>query len=84
MAVRIRLSKVGKTHQISYRIVAQSSQTKRDGKALEILGFYNPHLKAPKNFSIKKERLNHWLSVGAKTTQAVTKLLEELSLKKDS
>lgn len=84
MAVRIRLSKVGKTHQISYRIVAQNSQTKRDGKALEILGFYNPHLKEPKNLSIKKERLSHWLSVGAKTTEAVTKLLKKLSSKKES
>ena len=77
MSVRIRLSKVGKTHQISYRIVAQDSQTKRDGKSLEILGFYNPNLKTPKNLSIKQERLEHWLALGAKATQAVSKLLKE-------
>lgn len=72
--VKIRLARTGKTHQISYRIVAQDSRTKRDGKFLEILGFYNPAAKP--NLAIKKDRLDYWTSRGAKLTAAVIKLLE--------
>lgn len=77
MSVRIRLSKTGKTHQISYRIVAQDSKTKRDGKFLEILGFFNPHKKDGESFKVKMERLNYWLSVGAKPTVGAAKLIKE-------
>ena len=80
MSVRIRLTKVGKKHQISFRIVAQDAQTKRDGKFLEILGFYNPHVK-PK-LKIKDDRMNFWILRGAKPTEAVTKLLSELNDKR--
>jgi len=77
MSVRIRLAKTGKTHQISYRIVAQDAQAKRDGRFLEILGFWLPYLKNAKSLNIKKERINHWISKGAKPTQAVSKLLSK-------
>jgi len=74
MAVRIRLTKVGKKHQISFRIVAQDAKSKRDGKFLEILGFYNPHAKP--NLKIKNDRMNFWISKGAKPTEAIAKLLD--------
>ena len=77
MSVRIRLTKVGKKHQISFRIVAQDAQTKRDGKFLEILGFYNPHAKP--NLKIKNDRMNFWISKGAKPTEGVAKLLDKLN-----
>jgi len=80
MSVRIRLTKVGKKHQISFRIVAQDAQAKRDGKFLEILGFYNPHAK-PK-LKIKDDRLSFWSLRGAKPTDGVAKLLGELNDKK--
>lgn len=73
MSVKIRLTRTGKANQISYRIVAQDSRAKRDGKFLEILGFYNPHLKP--NINIKKDRFSFWINKGAKPTEAVTKLL---------
>lgn len=76
MSVRIRLAKTGKTHQISYRIVAQDARAKRDGRFLEILGFWLPYLKGAKSVNIKKERLDHWLSKGAKPTLAVAKLID--------
>lgn len=77
MSVRIRLAKTGKTHQISYRIVAQDSHSKRDGKFLEIIGFYNPHIKADENLKIEKEKLQYWLSKGAQLTKGVAKLLTD-------
>ncbi|MBI2327011.1 30S ribosomal protein S16 [Candidatus Curtissbacteria bacterium] len=73
MSVKIRLAQTGKKHQISYRIVAQDAKSKRDGKFLEILGFYNPHIP---QFVIKKEQLSFWVQKGAKPTEAVAKLLE--------
>lgn len=74
MSVKIRLSKVGKKHQISFRLVAQDTLTKRDGKFLEILGFYNPVQKKVEN--LKKDRLGFWISKGAKPSLAVAKLLQ--------
>lgn len=73
--VKIRLSRTGKTHQISYRIVAQDSRAKRDGAFLEILGFYNPTAK--QGLAIKKDRLDYWTSRGAKPTAAVARLISQ-------
>lgn len=75
MAVRIRLTKVGKKHQVSFRIVAQDAKSKRDGKFLEILGFYNPHVKP--NLNVKNDRVGFWISKGATPTEAVARLLTE-------
>lgn len=73
--VKIRLARTGKTHQISYRIVAQDTRAKRDGKFLEILGFYN--LKSKPQLVVKKDRYDFWTQKGAKPTQAVAKLIEQ-------
>lgn len=72
--VKIRLFKTGAKHKISYRIVAIDSKRKRDGKPLEIIGFFNPKTKPP-SFKIKRDRLNYWVSNGAQTTLAVKKLI---------
>ncbi len=75
MAVKIRLSRTGKRNAPSYRIIAIDSRSPRDGRPLEILGHYNPSM-TPPSFDIKKDRLEHWQSVGAQTTEAVEKLLK--------
>lgn len=75
MSVKLRLAKTGKTHKVSYRIVAQDTKSKRDGKFLEILGFWLPYIKDAKGLNIKKDRIAYWLERGAKPTQAVEKLL---------
>lgn len=75
MSVKIRLTKTGKSHQISYRIVAQDTRSKRDGKFLEILGYYNPYNKPP--LKMKSERVDFWRSKGAKPTPTVAKLLSQ-------
>ncbi|MDP2632170.1 MAG: 30S ribosomal protein S16 [Candidatus Curtissbacteria bacterium] len=80
MSVKIRLSRTGKSHQVSYRIVAQDTRGKRDGKFLEILGFYNPYNKPA--LEINREKLASWTKNGAKPTLAVASLLKSGGLTK--
>ena len=82
MSVKIRLSKTGKKHQISYRIVAQDTKTKRDGRFLEIIGFYNPFNQPSGKLRIDKKKYNKWLTRGARPTETVSKLLEQLKAKR--
>ena len=64
MAVKLRLTRVGKTKQPQYRIVASDSRSPRDGRFIQIIGTYNPRTE-PSTIQIDKERALHWLSVGA-------------------
>ncbi|HEX9017905.1 MAG TPA: 30S ribosomal protein S16 [Anaerolineaceae bacterium] len=73
--VRIRLRRVGLTHQASYRIMAADKEAPRDGRFLEILGFYNPRTD-PATIEIKEDRLFDWMSKGAQPSESVTKLLK--------
>ncbi len=68
----IRLSRVGKKKYPTYRIVIQEKSRDPWGKALEILGNYNPHTK---DFACKEDRLKYWLSVGAQMSATVNNLL---------
>jgi small subunit ribosomal protein S16 len=74
MAVKIRLKRTGRKNAPSYRIIAIDSRKKRDGRALEELGHYNPSVNPP-TFAIKKDRLKYWKSVGAQLSEAVEKLI---------
>lgn len=73
--VKIRLSRTGARNQPSFRIVAADARTKRNGKILEVLGFYDPKTK-PVTVKIKRDRVKHWLSQGAQPTRAVKNLLK--------
>ena len=72
MAVKIRLSRIGKTNAPVYRIVAVDSRKKRDGASLEILGTYDPLLGKVINFN--QEGINNWVSRGAILSDAVKKI----------
>ncbi|MBA3954032.1 30S ribosomal protein S16 [Candidatus Dependentiae bacterium] len=72
MAVKIRLSRIGKIHAPVYRIVAIDSRKKRDGEALDILGTYNPLTGELVQFH--QDRIEGWVSKGAVVTDAVKKL----------
>jgi small subunit ribosomal protein S16 len=72
MAVKIRLSRIGKKNAPVFRIVAIDSRKKRDGASLEVLGTYNPVTGQLVQFHA--ERINYWLSQGAVATDAVKKL----------
>ncbi len=80
MAVKLRLSRVGKTGSPLYRLIVIDEHLKRDGKAVEILGSYNPHAETKsKKLTVKSDRLSYWLSVGAKPTPTVAGLLKKNS-----
>lgn len=72
MSVKIRLSRIGKTHTPFYRIVAIDSRKKRDGEALDILGTYNPL--SGEIVQFHEDRINEWVSKGAIVSDAVKKL----------
>lgn len=72
--VRLRLRRVGRKKQASYRIVAAEASCPRDGRFIEILGHYNPRTE-PATVVLKKERIMEWLKNGATPTEAVTLLL---------
>lgn len=79
MAVRIRLTRVGATKRPSYRVVAIDSRRPRDGRSLEILGFYDP-LTEPATVKIDAERLNAWIAKGAKPSETVGKLMRQAGI----
>lgn len=74
--LRIRLSRTGKKRQPSYRVVVAEKESKRDGRIVESIGYYNP-LTHPATFQIKEDRALYWLSVGAQPSDAVRVLLNK-------
>jgi small subunit ribosomal protein S16 len=68
--VRIRLQRMGKKHEPTYRIVVADSRAPRDGKFIEIIGHYNPRTE-PETIVVNEARALHWLRVGAQPTEAV-------------
>ncbi|HEY5173703.1 MAG TPA: 30S ribosomal protein S16 [Acidimicrobiia bacterium] len=75
MAVKIRLMRVGKKKQPTYRVVVADARSPRDGRFLEILGQYAPR-QEPSVVSIDSERALHWLNAGAQPTESAAKLLQ--------
>jgi small subunit ribosomal protein S16 len=75
--VRIRLRRVGRKKQPSYRIVVADARSPRDGRYIEVIGFYNPRTQ-PATMTLKEERALHWLSVGAQPSDAVRRILDKL------
>lgn len=75
MAVKIRLSRVGKKHAPFYRIVAVDARAKRDGEVLENLGTYDPKTKSFVQFH--RDRVDYWLTVGAVPSETVRRLYKQ-------
>jgi len=66
MALKIRLRQQGRKNRLVYRLVLSDSRSPRDGKYIEVLGWYNPHeTEAEKNLNVQGERVKHWLDLGA-------------------
>jgi small subunit ribosomal protein S16 len=74
--LRIRLSRVGAKKQPSYRIVVANIESKRDGRIVERIGFYNPRVE-PIEYTVEEDRALYWLSVGAQPSDAVRRLLDK-------
>ena len=75
MAVKLRLTRVGKTKQPQYRVIAADSRRARDGRFIEILGQYNPRTE-PSTVTIDNDKAVKWLMNGAQPTERVKKILE--------
>ena len=73
--VRIRLRRIGLKGQPSYRIVAADKESPRDGRFLEILGFYNPRTE-PSTLTVKEDRVFHWMKNGARPTEFVEQIFK--------
>ena len=74
--VKIRLTRIGSKKKPFYRLVAIDSKSPRNGRFLEILGFYNPHT-SPAEVRLEPERIIFWMQRGAKPTDTVISLLKK-------
>jgi small subunit ribosomal protein S16 len=82
VAVRIRLRRTGRKNLPSYRIGVFDGRTRRDGPAIEIVGWFNPLMReAGKGFKVQADRIEEWVRRGAKMTMAVTELLDRQGVK---
>lgn len=72
--VKIRLMRVGKRKQPSYRVVVADARSPRDGRIIEAIGHYQPR-REPSEITIDNERAVYWLKMGAQPSAAVDKLL---------
>jgi small subunit ribosomal protein S16 len=75
MAVKIKLTRLGKIRNPQYRIAVADARTRRDGRAIEVIGRYHPK-EDPSLIEIDSERAQYWLGVGAQPTEPVLKLLQ--------
>ena len=75
MAVKLRLMRVGKKKQPSYRLVAADARSPRDGRFIEIVGIYDPRAE-PSMVRIDNDKAVGWLRQGAQPTESARKLLE--------
>jgi small subunit ribosomal protein S16 len=77
--VRIRLRRVGLRNQPSYRVVIADKESPRDGRFLEIVGFYNPRTE-PATIELQEDRIYEWLSKGAQPSEPVNRLFKVVGL----
>jgi len=76
LAVRIRLTRVGATKRPAYRVIAIDKRRSRDGRALEILGFYDP-LTEPATVQLDRAKIQDWIGKGAQPSETVVKLMRQ-------
>jgi small subunit ribosomal protein S16 len=75
--LKLRLTRTGRKKQPMYRLVVIEHSTRRDGRPVELLGYYNPSTKESK---FKVEKIQTWLSNGAQPTQTVHALLKKANI----
>ena len=79
MATKIRLKRIGRRNRPFYRLVVMDSRKKRDGAAIEELGWFNP-IEADKSYSLNEDRILHWMKLGAQTSEAAHGLMKRSGL----
>ncbi len=78
MAVKLRLTRMGAKKKPFYRVVAINNETRRDGRPLEFLGYYNPMVE-PVDVKLDMEKVNAWLDKGAQPSDTVRSLIKKVS-----
>ncbi len=78
MAVKIRLTRTGAKNAAAFRVVAADSRSPRDGRFLEILGWYDPKLESSK-CDLKLDRIEYWKSQGAEVSATVKSLVKQMA-----
>jgi len=80
MAVKIRLARGGRTHKAFFRVVIADEREARDGRYIEVVGTYDPHIQDDKEaFKPKQDRIQYWLDKGAQPTLRVTQLMNKVA-----
>ena len=79
MATKIRLKRIGRRNRPFYRLVVMDSRKKRDGAAIEELGWFNP-IQADKPYSLNDDRILHWLKLGAQPSEGAHGLMKRSGL----
>ena len=75
MSVKVRLTRTGANRDNNFRVVATDTRNPRDGRFIEILGWYDPKKKGV-NFGLKLDRIEHWVQHGAIVSETVRSLLK--------
>lgn len=76
MSLKIRLSRIGSTHNPVYHVVVAETRSRRDGRAVEILGTYSPRAKN-NALTLDVARVDHWVSKGATPTDTAKSLVKK-------
>jgi len=77
VAVKLRLKRFGRRNRSFFRLGAMDTRSPRDGRVIEQLGWYDPRAKeADKQVSLNRERIEHWLKLGAQPSETVRQLLQ--------
>jgi small subunit ribosomal protein S16 len=77
MAVKIRMRRAGAKNDTSYRVVATDGRCPRNGKMLELLGWYDPKQKVAVNYKLKLDRIDYWVSKGAQMSETVQSMVKK-------
>jgi small subunit ribosomal protein S16 len=75
MALKIRLTRVGTTHQPHYRVVVAEARSRRDGDPVEVIGTYDPRTKG-QQVNLKLDRVDYWLGKGAKPSDTLHAIIK--------
>ena len=79
MAVKIRLTRMGKKRNPIYRVVVADSSSPRDGKCIEEIGTYNPNVE-PSEFKVDTEKAKKWIADGAQPTATIARLFKQAGI----
>lgn len=81
MAVRIRLKRLGRKNRSFFRICVFDGRTRRDGRTIEDIGFYDPFgASTEKSISINEERIKHWMNHGALPSDTIVSLAKKVGI----